>query len=326
MFSFKDNNNGIEAIRPVAIVSDSKLLNNKKIYLHQRKKNEPIPDGFCTKIDLEHLLPNEKASLQFYPDDRANFTDRLTISGASGSGKSTLVSQMVLSCMKNLGLKSEDIFVCKKSEVKDPAWNKLGEINYIYINNDFAKNPVTLDDIAELDEEKMKKLKTKQEIYKIKAIIFDDLDTLTDKVAKVLKVFQNSCLEESRKYNIYIFICTHGLARGIYTKALLTESTLIGTMTHAISSDLKYALDKYQDVSKHLIRKLKNGDTRFFLLQTNYPKYILTQKELFIFDSDAESEMVDFEHKYKRPYNKVIRKRLNGISHNSDDDSEKDES
>ena len=78
-------------------------------------------------------------------------------------------------------------------------------------------------------------------------------------------------------------------------------------MTHAISSDLKYALDKYQDVSKHLIRKLKNGDTRFFLLQTNYPKYILTQKELFIFDSDAEAEMVDFEHKYKRPYNKVIR-------------------
>ncbi len=293
MFSFKETG----ALKPVAKISFSDKKNKDLIvYLHEHVYGTPFGKGFYEKIDLRKLFPEQKCQFEYVPETRERFVDILSIAGGTGSGKSTLVASCVKELMKAFKMSDDDVFICKKSTVEDPAFKILGQPTYVYINQEFAAQPITLEDIAEKDE--------KTGVYKPKCLVFDDLDTLDLKIKRVFDTFQRSALQEARKYNIYIYIATHNLARGLDTKSILTESTIVGCLTHSLSSDLKYAFEKYYDFSKAFINELRHSGTRWWFFYKNYPQIILTQNMILLFDAEREADRLKEEQLIKKSHSR----------------------
>lgn len=285
MFSFVERG----SIKGVAQVKGG-MLDGKILYLHRRdpKLHKEIPKGFFDKIDLDKSFGDDGSTFTYFPETRENFVDMVCISASTGAGKSTLVAQMAEKVKDIFDLQNDDITIVKKSEIVDKAFDAL-DPNYVYVNDDFLNEPPTIDDIVESGTPNG-----------IKVLIFDDLDTISNlKLKKSFIAFQNTILQEARKSNIYSFICQHQLARGMDTKVILTEASyLVFFPTHLVS-DLKYALERYADFSKSFIQKIKKSTSKWIMFHQHYPRFILTETECYVFDSDRENHIIDKESKEK---------------------------
>jgi len=303
MFSF----HGKGSIKPIAEVKGGSLT-GKFLYLH--KKIDPIPekDGFFDEITLADGM------FQFFPDPRDNFSDVITMSGARGVGKSSYASLLAGKIKKVLKLKDNDVIVVKKSKIEDPAFEyRINEIEmakgsspekvtdysqkglcpaYLYVDDNFLADPPTIDDIAHDRQPKV--------------VILDDLDTIADsKLKKAYIKFQNSLIEEGRKYNVYVIVCNHRLCAGSDTKALLTESTYITFFPSGLTADFKYCLQRYCDMSPSLILELKKSKSQWVMYSQHSPKFVLTQYRAFIFDLERE-ELRALDAKASNKYLKKI--------------------
>jgi hypothetical protein len=304
MFSF----HGKGAIKAVAEVKGGDL-SGKFLYLH--KKIDPIPerDGFFDEITLADGM------FTYFPDTRDNFSDVITMSASRGSGKSTYAAILASKIKKVFKLADDDVIVVKKSKIEDPAFEyKINEIElakgsspekvidyttpglcpaYIYVDDTFLESPPTIDDIAHDGRPKV--------------VILDDLDTIqgAPKLKKEYIKFQNSLIEEGRKYSVYVIVCNHRLCAGSDTKALLTESTYITFFPSGLTADFKYCLQRYCDMSPSLILELKKSKSQWVMYSQHNPKFVLTQYRAFVFDLERE-ELRALDAKASNKYLKKI--------------------
>jgi len=276
MFSFKKG-----GIKPVAIVRGGNDDGNV-LYLYRKDKTvKELPRGFFDMIELP-----EESVFQWFPDIRDRFSDVISMSGARGLGKSTLACQIAENIKEVFKLKDDDVIVCKKSQIDDPAYDNLNP-NYCYIDEDFVENPLTCDEISPNKD--------------VKVVILDDLDTINSaKLKKAYVAFQDSLLQEGRKYNIYVVICAHRITAHKDTKAILTESTYMLWFPDGTTADFKYALKTYCDMSPDVIRDLKNINSHWVMLHNCSPRFILTEHKAFIFDLDREQERLKEEEVDKK--------------------------
>ena len=288
MFSF--NKKG--AIKPIAQIiggdEDGRLL-----YLFSKNNNsDKLKSGFFDEITLKD---NQK--FEFFPDIREDSTDVITMSAKRGVGKSVLSAKIAKKIKDILELDDEDVIVVKKSKINDKAFDELNP-SYIYVNDEFIEDPPTVDSISSDGNPKV--------------IILDDLDNIQSaKLKKSAVNFKDELLREGRKYNIYVIICNHRMCAHNDTKAELTESSYFLFFPAGITSDFKYCLQKYADLSLDFIRELKNEKSRWVMIHNESPMFILTEKRALIFDSDRESDRLDDkkEHKKKDRKDKRLLKR-----------------
>ena len=307
MFSFKKG-----GIKPVAVVEGGDM-DGEVLYLYRKDKSvKEMPRGFFDMVELP-----EDSVFQWFPDVRENFSDVISMTAPRGQGKSTLASNIAQHIKEVFKLRDDDVIVCKKSQIADPAFDDLNP-SYCYIDEEFLENPLTCDEISP-DKD-------------VKVVILDDLDTINSaKLKKAYVQFQDNLLQEGRKYNIYVIICAHRLTAHKDTKAILTESTYMLWFPDGVTSDFKYALKTYCDISTDVIKDLKNINSRWVMFHQHSPRFILTEHKAFIFDLDREEERlkdIKEEKKERRllkrvPYSEQASRRVK--SHHIDDSYYEDE-
>lgn len=267
MFSF--NKKG--AIKPIAKVIGGDE-DNKILYLHAKDPySDKIKSGFFDNIEL---IKNQR--FEWFPDVRDDFCDVISIAGKRGSGKSTLGAKFAQEIKDVLELDDDDVIVVKKSHIEDKAFAKLNPL-YSYVDETFIDEPLTLDEICKDGRPKV--------------VILDDLDNIqSNKLKKSFINFQDELLKEGRKYNCYVIVIAHRMCAHGETKGILTESTYFCFFPSGLTSDFKYCLNKYADLSLEFIKELKKEKSKWVLIHNESPMFILTEKRATIFDGDREDE------------------------------------
>ena len=283
MFTFKGSTKGV--IKPIARVNGGEL-HGKILYVGRKDKD--------AEFDGEKMFDNielDDGKFEWIPETRENFNDVVLTSATKGSGKSTMLGEMALRMKKIFNLGDDDVILCRKNKVDDPAYAKLNPA-IVAIDEDFLANPLTCDEISP--------------DHKTKVVILDDLDTIqSKKLEQAYLKFQNDLLECGRKYNIYVLIACHKLCAGIKTKTMLSETDYFLFFPEGVSSDFRYCLQRYGDMSLDVIRDLKNCDSRWILFHQHSPKFILTEKMARIFDLDREDQ-ISKEKKKTRLLKRVV--------------------
>lgn len=269
MFTFKATTKGV--IKPIAKVIGGDL-DGKILYIGKKEKDEEF-DGVKIFDNIE--LPNGR--FDWIPETRDNFNDVILTAATKGSGKSTMCAELALRMKKIFKLEDDDVILVKKNKMEDPAYAKLNPA-VITIDDDFLENPLTCDEISPE--------------HTTKVVILDDLDTIQSKKLETAYLkFQNDLLECGRKYNIYVLIAMHKLCAGVKTKAVLSEADYFLIFPEGVSSDFRYCLQRYGDMSLDVIRDLKKMTTRWILFHQHSPKFILTEGMARIFDLDREQDI-----------------------------------
>ena len=298
MFSF--NKKG--AIKPIAEIhggpEDGELL-----YLHAKDPySKSLKSGFFDEITLK---PNQH--FEFFPDVREDQTDCITLSGKKGVGKSVLASKLAQKMKEVFNLDDNDVIVVKKSDIEDKAFKNLNPA-YIYANDEFLENPPTLDEITEDGRPKV--------------LILDDLDNIqSNKLKKAVVNFKDELYREGRKFGVMVITCNHRMCSGKDTKAELTESSYFLFFPAGITSDFKYCLQKYADLSLDFIRELKHEKSRWVMVHNESPMFILSEKRALIFDGDREEDRLKDkkeEKKEKREFRKLKKERKESESSEED--------
>jgi len=278
MFSFTEKG----SIKPIAEIKSKDELNGKILYLHRKDPRISISKPYFDEITLPF-----GGKFEWIPDIREDFTDVVTISAPRGAGKSTKAAELATKIKKVFKLNDDDIIVVKKSKIDDPAFDKLNP-TYLYVNEEFLENPPSIEEVS--NQNRLPKV-----------IILDDLDTIaSNKLKQAYVKFQDQLLEEGRKLGLYIILCIHKMADHKNTKAVLSESTYFLFFPENLTSDYRYVLNRYADMSLDLIRDLKNTNSPWILFHQHSPRFILTENKAFIYDIDREKERIDEEKQNKK--------------------------
>lgn len=194
------------------------------------------------------------------------------ICGASGSGKSTISRKIIDTFVK--AFPDKPVYMFSRLD-KDPSFDSLVNKNImirIKVDESLITEPI---DVI-------------NDIEKCSMVIFDDIDTISDK--KILNALNNiklQILEIGRHNKIYCIITSHL----INTNDRNSTRTIMNEMTHLIifpngggsAYQQRYCLDKYIGFNKKQINEIiGTKNSRWVLISKNYPQYILTEKICYL--------------------------------------------
>jgi hypothetical protein len=269
MFTFRHNIKGV--IKPIAKVIGGEL-NGKVLYIGKKD----VTDDF----DGDKIFDNIELSdgkFEWIPETRDHFNDVILTSATKGSGKSTMCAELAMRMKQIFKLNDDDVILVKKNKMEDPAYAKLNPA-VVCIDEEFLENPLTCDEISP--------------DHTTKVVILDDLDTIQSKKLETAYLkFQNDLLECGRKYNIYVLIAMHKLCAGQKTKAILSEADYFLIFPEGVTTDFRYCLQRYGDMSLDVIRDLKKTPSKWILFHQHSPKFILTETMARVFDLDREDDI-----------------------------------
>jgi hypothetical protein len=198
------------------------------------------------------LKPNEQFMLS--PDKN---TERITmyVCGSAGSGKSYFVAQFCEEYHKTF--KSNPIYLISEND-EDKAFDSKDYIKRIEIS-DLDSNPLDWKEFENC------------------LIIFDDIDSIKGKLGKTIDDLRDKLLKNSRKFKVSVISTSHD-ACGIKLKSVLNESKIIVFFMMNYNRSLKYLLENYLGMSKHVIERLKISKSRWTAFSKAYPSYLTQQR------------------------------------------------
>jgi hypothetical protein len=200
------------------------------------------------------LKPNEQFMLS--PDKN---TERITmyVCGSAGSGKSYFVAQFCEEYHKTF--KSNPIYLISEND-QDKAFDSKDYIKRIEIS-DMDSNPLDWKEFENC------------------LIIFDDIDSIKGKLGKTIDELRDKLLKNSRKFRVSVISTSHD-ACGVKLKSVLNESKIIVFFMMNYNRSLKYLLENYLGMSKHVIEKLKNSKSRWTAFTKSYPSFLTQQRHI----------------------------------------------
>ena len=211
------------------------------------------------KLKLAFPLPNEERLV-------------MIISGANGCGKSTFIRLLLLDYFS--AYKNRDFYLFSTQEYD--TLDVFPNLIKISLDESFLKEPLTLDALRN------------------SICIFDDVDSIRDKkIQKAVDGLKHDILKNGRFHtpdgkrdisqDIDVIITNHMVLGGHETKAMIHESFYYvlfpqGTTAHSIDTICK----KYAGLDKEQTQKVIKNESRAVIIHKNYPKYVLTDKEIFL--------------------------------------------
>lgn len=211
----------------------------------------------------------KEGKFQHIPNPDLN-REVLYICGPSGSGKSTYTKNFIT------------------------EWKKLHKTYDVFLISPFKEDP-------SIDALKPKRVKLDESLIddpilcehlKDSCIIFDDIDSISDKaVRKAVYKLLFECLEIGRHYNITVVQTNHILCAGNDTKRILNECHHITFFPHSGSKKtIEYLCKNYGGLDRKDISKIKKLKSRWATIHRNYPISISTENGIFIPDSGDSDE------------------------------------
>lgn len=251
--------------RPLAVIDGGDLKNKIVSVTTNEKEEDEVSKPF-----KELVLDKGKGKFQQIPNPNTE-REILYITGPSGSGKSTYTSKYVEQWKKKN--KGEDIYVF--SNVKDDASiDKLG-VKRIKIDKNLIDEPLKAEDFAD------------------SLVIFDDIDTISDKKMRdAVYGILNAILEEGRHYNTFCIMTNHLPTAGRDTRRILNEAHTITYFPHSGSArQVNYLLTDYIGLDKDDIKRIKKSKSRWATIFKNYPQVAMTENSIFkVGEEDSEDE------------------------------------
>jgi hypothetical protein len=132
--------------------------------------------------------------------------------------------------------------------------------------------------------------------------IFDDIDVLSDKKIKeaVYKIM-DSVLEIGRHFKITAIITNHLPTNGLFTRRILNEAHCYVFFPHSAGGKIRYLLQEYLDIDKHMIKYFKNANSRWCVIYKNYPMAYMLEHEIGMLhgidDDDAANNKSSSKYK-----------------------------
>jgi hypothetical protein len=229
--------------------SDRQII--EKINAARLNEKYVTNDGKMIKI-------NNK-SMMFLPDFSKE-RELILIFGPSGSGKSFLTSKFVNEFKK--GRPDYDVFLFSRLE-DDPSL----KFEYTHVPLD----PMVL---AGVDVESLEN----------SVVIFDDTETPNDKtVMKLIDNLKDLISMEGRHYNITMIITTHQACNYNRTRLILNECQKYVIFPQGNGKkQMENMFCKYGGLSKNQFEQVKQLNTRWCMLNTSYPNYIVFENGLYL--------------------------------------------
>ncbi len=195
----------------------------------------------------------------------------LFVAGESGAGKSYYVREYAKEYNKMFS--KNPIYLISYLE-KDETLDDYKKI--IRIN---AFNPEFLEECMDI----------KLEEFSNSMIIFDDIDSITQKNVKAkIYGFLNKMLRLGRHENITVCCCMHELYASPDIKQILNEAHIITFFPKFLNfKKMNYLLEVYFGLSKNNIQKIKDiEDSRFISYMKGHDKIILTENQVYILNKN----------------------------------------
>lgn len=205
----------------------------------------------------------ELAPLQVRHD--GSCPNRVYICGQSFCGKSYMAAQMAKDYNK-LYPKNKVALISYVED--DKSLNSKNIKNFIQcrIDEDILEDPLTIEEFHD------------------KLVIMDDIEAFGDKkIIKELELFANKLVNTGRHHNTDVIICRQKLMAGHKTSDILNGIHQIVCFPKTASRfQLQNYLDRYLHLPKPIIKKILGVPSRWVLINTSNPVYVLHQKGAFL--------------------------------------------
>jgi hypothetical protein len=121
--------------------------------------------------------------------------------------------------------------------------------------------------------------------------IFDDIDVLSDKKIKeaVYKIM-DSVLEIGRHFKITAIITNHLPTNGLFTRRILNEAHCYVFFPHSAGGKIRYLLQEYLDIDKHMIKYFKSANSRWCVIYKNYPMAYMLEHEIGMLHANEDDD------------------------------------
>jgi hypothetical protein len=260
-WGFTDDDDGLKSIAKIVRKGESGGRKGEKervIDIKQGDKKDDMLLEVKVEDDDYELMP-----LQVKHD--GSCPNRMYICGQSFCGKSYMATQMAKDYNK---LYPKNKVALISYVENDKNLNDKNIKNFIKINVDenIFDDPLTLDEFHD------------------KLVILDDIEAYGDKgIIKELELFANKLVNTGRHHNIDVIICRQKLMAGHKTSDILNGIHQIVCFPKTASRfQLQNYLDRYLHIPKKIIKKILDVPSRWVLINTSNPVYVLHQKGAFI--------------------------------------------
>ena len=233
-------------------LKDLIFSNNTNKDIVKTINNTRLTDKYVA--DGGKIMTIKNKSMMFLPDFSKE-RELIYIFGPSGSGKSFLTSRFVKEF--KLGRPDYDVFL----------FSRLSEDSSL----DFDYNHIDMDEevLSNIDVESLEN----------SIVIFDDTETPNDKkVMKLVDNLKDLIAQEGRHYNITMIVTTHMACNYNRTRIILNECQkyVIFPRGNGVKQMMNMLCD-YGGLSQHQFEMVRKLDTRWCMLNTSYPNYIVYQ-------------------------------------------------
>jgi hypothetical protein len=259
-----------------------KILGRPVAIIQEKASGKPV--GFLKCMETleggEELveLPSD-LEFKMCPETRENLVNSLFITGPAGSGKSTICADYLKAFDQIFDVEPEYKIIISADNIDDPAFEGIPHLR-ICVDDEFAENPLTLDDL------------TNKTGSKKSVVVFDDIEGIVDKKRlKALEGLVESCLTCGRKRGINTLFISHRSANGKQTRMILTElNGVVWFPQLGTSRNLTYMLTHHLSIPEEMRNYLKNSDWgRNITLLTSVPQMLLGQHRAAIYNHDDVS-------------------------------------
>lgn len=221
-----------------------------------KKEFKELRTGLFKDIEFKygHVLPLP----QFKEDQREN----IFISGPEGAGKSTWAANYISTYKK---MQPKNKFYLFSGKDVDKSLDHL-KPKRVKLNEKLVENPIQVD-----------------EFPKFSIVLFDDIETLSDKkVQEEVEKLRDALLERGRSRYIYVLSITHNPTNFKKTKASLMEASSIVLFPRGGDGyHMKRVLLTYCGLSPHDVERVNKMSSRWVQCYKRYPKYVLHEKGAF---------------------------------------------
>jgi nucleoside-triphosphatase THEP1 len=231
-------------------IVDNPRYKNKKVSLCKDKLDDEKDD-----IKQYEEMKLTTGMFQLIPDKNK---DRVTmyVTGSAGSGKSYFVAKYCIEYHNTFP--DNEIYLISEND-EDKVFDDLAYIKRVIID-DLHTDPLDWKE------------------FKDCLIVFDDIDSIKNKLGKTINELRDKVLKNSRKFHVSVISTAHN-STGLDLKSVLNESQIIVFFLSNYSRGLKYLLENYIGMSRKGVDKLRKlTDSRWTAIIKNYPNVLLQEK------------------------------------------------
>lgn len=216
-------------------------------------------------LPAKYKLVQMSAAPHYVDSKRSTFY----IPGRSGSGKTRWIADYLRDYLDQYP--TNDILLFTGITKPDPSLEQFGDKITTMDLTYYRDNPVTSE--SELEE------------YKDTLCIFDDINSIPDKRTRDnILTLRNMILQGGRHFNVSCMVTSHIALDNNLTKFPLKESDFYVVFPSANKMQVSSILEKYAQMSKKEVARIKKLDTRWVQISLFNPMYVLYQKGAYIID------------------------------------------